>query len=200
MTILILVMWYSGRKFEAWRLILLTMAASLMIEPSFVVNMGWQLSFASYVGIMVLGPRMTKYFYGKKMPGRIGSTVLTSISATLMTLPILLYNYGTVSLISVVANLLILPTLPYVMGLVFLTGVMAGVPLVEIVVAWCATRMLDFHIGVVKWFGEMRMFLVEIPKYQWWVWGIYGAIGMSFMCCYLMRKWKNWRSMIQFKT
>ena len=200
MTILTLVMWYGGRKFEPWRLILSTMAASLIIEPGFVVNMGWQLSFASYVGIMVLGPRMAKYFYGKKKPGWIGSTVLTSISATLMTLPILLYNYGTASLVSVVANLLILPTLPYAMGLVFLTGVVSGLPLVETAVAWCATRMLDFHIAVVGWFGEMRMFLVEIPKYQWWVWGIYGVIGISFVCCYLMEKRKNQGSMIQFKT
>ena len=69
---------------------------------------------------MILGPKITKYFYGEKKPGFIGETVITTLSATLMTLPITLYYYGTISLISVVANLLILPTLSYAMGLVFL--------------------------------------------------------------------------------
>ena len=95
---------------------------------------------------MVLGPRLSKFFYGEKKPGFIAEIIITTISATLMTLPIVLYFYGTISLISVVANLLILPTLGYAMGLIFLTGVVAGIPVIEMIVAWLGTRLLDFHI------------------------------------------------------
>ena len=144
-----------------------------MVNPMFLSDMGWLLSFASYGGIMMLGPRLTKWFYGARKPGFIGLMILTTMSATVMTLPILLYYYGAVSLISVVANLLILPTLPYAMGLVFLTGVVAGVPGVCSVVSWGASRLLDYHIAVVGWFAGMREFLVEIPKYQWWVFLVY---------------------------
>ena len=184
MTILTLVAWYSGRKIAAWRLILMVAAVTLLMNPSFVLNMGWQLSFASYAGIMILGPRLVKFFYGEKKPGFIGSMILTTVAATVMTLPIILYYYGMVSLISVVANLLILPTLPWAMGLVFMTGVLAGVPLISTVIGWCATKMLDFHIMVVGWFSEMRMFLLEIPRYQVWVFTIYGVVVV-----YLMIKW-----------
>ena len=188
MTILTLVCWYVGRKIAPWRIILIVMAGTLMINPMFLIDLGWLLSFASYAGIMMIGPALTKYFYGNKKPGFISSLVLTTISATLMTLPITLYYYGTISLISVLANLLILPTLSYAMGLTFLTGVVAGVPLIEMIVSWCAMRMLDFHIAVVEWFGGMRQFLVEIPTYNVWVFLMYGVILIGFVIGLIWKK------------
>ena len=176
MAILTLVAWYVGRKFAPWRIILIVAAGTLLLNPNYLVDLGWLLSFASYAGIMMLGPRLTRYFYDEKKPGFIGATILTTISATLMTLPITLYFFGTVSLISVLANLLILPTLPYAMGLVFLTGAFAGVPIVGEAVAFLATKLLDFHIFIVQMFAEMRSFLIEIPTENWKVFLIYGLI------------------------
>ena len=160
MAILTLVGWYVGRKIAPWRMILMVAVFTLMVEPNFVGDLGWQLSFASYAGIMMLAPGLTRFFYGRRKPSWVGSTVLTTVAATVMTLPVVLYNYGQVSLISVVANLVILPTLPIAMGLVFLSGVVMGVPGVGVAVGWCATRMLEFHIAVVGWLGEMLQF--------WW--------------------------------
>ena len=188
MTILTLIAWYYGRKIAAWRLILLVAAGTLLVEPNYVINLGWLLSFASFVGIMMLSPGMARFFYGARKPGFVPATIITTIAATLMTLPLTLYYYGTMSLISVVANLLILPTLPYAMGLVFVTGVVAGVPGVETVVAWCAEKMLDYHIAVVSWFGEMRQFLVEIEPYQGWVLGLYAVVAVSVLIGLLRKK------------
>lgn len=176
MTILTLLAWYVGRKFAPWRIILIVAAGTLLVNPMFMINLGWLLSFASFAGIMILGPRLTKFFYGEKKPGFVAEVVITTLAATLMTLPIILYYYGTVSLISVIANLLILPTLPYAMGLVFLTGVVVGAPLVETVAGFMATKLLDFHIVVVEFFGGMKSFLIEIEPYQAWVFLIYLVI------------------------
>ncbi len=166
MAILALLSWYVGRKIASWRMILMVAALTLMFNPMFATNLGWLLSFASYAGIMILGPRLTRFFYGEKKLGFVANTIITTIAATLMTLPIILYYFGQVSLISVVANLLILPTLPYAMGLTFLSGMFSGMPGVEVVVAFVATKLLDFHIAVVKFFGEMKQFIVTVPSYQ----------------------------------
>lgn len=188
MTILTLLAWYVGRKFAPWRIILIVAAGTLLVNPMFMINLGWLLSFASFAGIMILGPRLTKFFYGEKKPGFVAEVVITTLAATLMTLPIILYYYGTVSLISVIANLLILPTLPYAMGLVFLTGVVVGVPLVETVAGFMATKLLDFHIVVVEFFGGMKSFLIEIEPYQMWVFGIYLVIFVPLVIGLIRQK------------
>ena len=197
MVILTLVTWCVGRKIAPLRLILMVMAITLTMEPMYVINLGWLLSFAAYGGIMILGPKLTRFFYGSHQPGFIGSTIITTIAATLMTLPITLYYYGTISLISVVANLLILPTLSLAMGLVFLTGAAAGIQGIETIIAFVATKILDFHIAVVSFFGEMKWFMVEIPTYRWWVFLLYivillpFAIGLIWKKVVKLRKSKN---------
>lgn len=184
MTMLGLLAWYVGRKFEPWRIILIVMAITLLINPMFIMNLGWLMSFASYGGIMILGPRLTKYYYGTRKPGFIGSTIMTTLCATVMTLPITLYYYGQLSLISVFANLLILPTLPFAMGLVFMTGLLAGIPGIEMVISFLATKILEFHVAVVEFFGGMKGFMVEIKPYQAWVFALYivvlGFLGYGF--------------------
>ena len=193
MSLFTIAAWYVGRKFEPWRIILLVAAFTLMIQPMFLINLGWLLSFASFVGIMILGPKMTNFFYGEKTPGFVGGTIITTLAATLMTLPITLYYYGLVSLISVAANLLILPTLPFAMGAVFISGVMSGVPFVETAIGFMATKLLDFHIAVVEFFGGMKSFMVEIEPYRPEVFAIYILIGLVFGAGFL------WRRMVKLK-
>ena len=62
------------------------------------------------------------------------------------------------------------------MGLVFLSGAVVGVPFLETAVGWLATKLLDFHIAVVEFFGGMKSFLIEIEPYQAWVFLIYLVI------------------------
>lgn len=176
MSILTLLAWYVGRKIAPWRIILLVAAFTLILNPTFLINLGWLLSFASYAGIMILGPSLNKFFYGTKKPGFFGSTIITTISATLMTLPITLYYYGMISLISLAANLLVLPTLSYAMGLVFLSGVVSGIPGIETAVSFFATRLLDFHIYIVNLFATAKSFLVELEPYNPQVFLIYTVI------------------------
>ena len=188
MAILTITAGYVGRKIAPWRMILMVVAFTLMLNPMFLINLGWLLSFASFAGIMILGPKLSKFFFGCKKPGFIASTIMTTLAATLMTLPIILYYYGAISLISVVANLLILPTLPWAMGLVFLTGVVASVPFLENAMGFLATKILDFHIVVVEFFGGMKQFMVNIEPYQAWVFLGYGLILVLFAIGLLKRK------------
>ncbi len=193
MAILTLVTWYVGRKMAPLRMIITVMAITLLINPSFLLNIGWLLSFASYAGIMLVGPELNRFFYGKRKPGFVGSTVLTTVAATIMTLPVTLYFFGAMSLISVFANLLILPTLSYAMGLTFLAGVVVGIPGAETAVGFAATKILDFHIVVVEWFGEMKQALVQIPVGQAWVFLLYVIILVPLVLLWFKRRGHNSR-------
>ena len=163
-----LITWYVGRKFEAWRLLLMVAAATLIYNPMYLIDLGWLLSFGSFAGILVLGPRLTKFFYGKKEPGRLGATLLETVAASLLCTPILLYFFGTTSLISLLANLLILPTIAPAMALTFAAGVLAilQVPGLTVLMGKIATLLLGFHLGVIDFLGKQDLFLIEIPAEQ----------------------------------
>ena len=187
MSILAIVAWYVGRKFAPWRLILLVAATTLLIDPTFIINLGWLLSFASFAGIMILGPKLATFFYGDHQPKFIANTILATISATLMTLPITLYYFGAVSLISVAANLLILPTLPIAMGLTFLTGTLSDIPVINTATSFLTEKLLDFHINTVNFFATTKSFLIEIDPYQPWVFLFYTPVAIFIAYFYFSK-------------
>lgn len=164
MTFLSLAAWYVGRKFEPWKLILITAAITLLIDPRLIADVGWQLSFASFAGIMLLGPSLIRYFYGDKKPKFFGSMIITTLAANLLVAPISFYYFGSISLISVIANIIILPTLPFAMGITFCAGILHFVPLVSIGVAWVAEMSLKLHCLIIEFLGRQNYFLVSMPK------------------------------------
>lgn len=162
-TTLSLMMGYVGRKFRPWRLLILVAALTLLIEPVNFLSLGWQLSFASFFGILILAPRLGRFLYGGKTPPWLAGMLITSFATSLVCAPILIYNFGSISLLSFVANLVILPTLPYVMLLVFLVGATSFLPALAGLLALPATWLLDFHISIVNLLSEKTMFVVNLP-------------------------------------
>ncbi len=157
-----LIVTYFGRKFRPARLLTLVAAMTLLISPAYPISLGWLLSFASFAGIMILGPWLTKFLYGDKQPHAVAELLLSSVSASLLCTPILLYFFGSVSLISLLANLLVPPTISLAMGLVFLTGATAFLPPLAAAVGWLATLVLDYQLLVINTLGAQQMFLLEI--------------------------------------
>lgn len=154
---------YVGRKFTPLRLILFVAALTLLISPNNLFNLGWQLSFASFFGILILAPRLTKFLYGGKNPPWLASMLITSLATNLVCTPLLIFNFGSFSLLSFVANLIILPTLPYAMLLVFLTGAVSFIPFLVVPISAFATLLLDFHINFINFLGTKTALIFELP-------------------------------------
>lgn len=155
---------YVGRKFTPLRLLSFVAALTLIIEPTYFFNLGWQLSFASFFAILIFAPQLQRALYGRKKPPWLASMLITSISTTLVCAPILIYNFGNLSLLSLVVNLIILPTLPYAMLLVFLTGATSFLPIIATFFSYLARWLLDLHIMAVNFFSEKTMFVLSLPS------------------------------------
>lgn len=196
--------WYYGRKIEAWRIILIAMAITLAINPLYIVDLGWQLSFASFTGILILGPILTDFFYGRPKAcekknqemhklGTIADMFFASLSAVALCAPILLYYFGSISLISIVANLLILPTIPFAMGLTFLTGLVGFLPSfflfdwMRFVVTKVTGLLLDYHLFVMEFFSKQTVFIVSIEKHNALVFLLYLPIVVIVAAHYIKR-------------
>ncbi len=197
--------WYFGRRIDAWRIILFAILFTLLVEPTDVVDLGWQLSFASFIGIMIIHPIVLEFFYGrrkhgekqkswkKRAPRKVTEILFASVSAMIMCAPILVYRFGTISLASIIANILILPTIPVAMGLTFISGLLGFMPNFFffgwlVYVAKTITQfVLDYHIYVMSFFSKQSSLIMDFPKENPLVFLAYLPVAIVVIIYYVKR-------------
>lgn len=173
--------WYIGREFHPWRLLLIVAAITILISPMYIIDLGWLLSFASFAGILIFGPHLTHFFYADRQPNFLAATLLETISASLLCIPIILYFFGTISLVSLAANLLILPTISITMATTFLTGACFFLSPVSFLFGKISAFLLQYHLFVINFFGSQTLFLLEIPANNPAVFLLYLPIALPFI-------------------
>jgi competence protein ComEC len=106
-----------GRKTTMRNIVLLTVVAMVAVNPVVLIaDVGFQLSVLSTIGLIWLAPRLSSYFKFLPETLAIRESVVSTLAATLATLPIVVISFGQVSLISPIANFLILPVIPFLTG------------------------------------------------------------------------------------
>lgn len=160
--------WYYGRAIHPLVLLPVSAAITLLINPSFGWNdLGWQLSFAAFAGVIILAPLLHRYFYGRKEPGAVRQIFGETLSAQIMTLPLLIGSFGIVSNVALISNMLILPFVPLAMLLIFLVGILADVPFVAGIIATPLDWLLHYMVMVTQWLAaqDWAQMKLELP---WW--------------------------------
>ncbi len=115
--------WYYGRKIHPLVILPLAAAITLAFKPSYVFDVGWQLSFAAFAGVLILAPLIQAYFWGKQKGSDLRQIFIETLGAQLLTFPIIAYVFGQYSPLGLIANLLTLPIIPVAMLLTFIAGV-----------------------------------------------------------------------------
>ena len=162
--------WYYGRKIHPLVLLPVAAAMTLLINPQFGWNdLGWQLSFAAFSGVIILAPLLQRYFFGAKQPGVIRQIIGETVSAQIMTLPLLVASFGVISNVALIANVLILPLVPLAMLLTFMVGVCADVPVVAGLIAAPTTWLLQYMVGVATWLAGLDWAQLEVGLSWLWV-------------------------------
>jgi len=157
-----------GRQSLAVNGLALAGFAMLFIDPSLIFDIGFQLSFAATLGLVYIRPLFERRqrtdsridILEKKKPNMftvgIGGDISTTISAQIITMPILLANFGTYSIYSILVNGIVLWTVPILM-IVGGVGAILGLilePLGKLLIYLCYPLLLYFE-SVVRFFGTM---------------------------------------------
>ena len=102
-----------GRPALTPRILFLTALLMLMINPTLISNISFQLSFASTAGLIFIQPII------KKSKNRIfqNESFSTTFAAQIATLPIVILNFGQYNFLSPLVNFLVLWTVPYLLSL-----------------------------------------------------------------------------------
>lgn len=183
--------WYYGRKFHPIILLLLAVAVTVLINPSYAWgDLGWQLSFSAFAGVMILAPLINHYFFKDGKQGFFTRILIETISAQIVTAPIIIMAFGQFSNVAILTNILVLPLVPLAMLLIFIAGFGSIVfPLfIAKVISLPATWLLNYMIGVINYFAGFSWSMSKV-QFKWWNAAICYLI-IIILCLYMWRKTK----------
>jgi len=185
-----LLAWYYGYRFHPLILLPFAAAITVALQPSYVWgDLGWQLSFAAFAGVMIVAPLLQRYFYGEKEPGVLRQILGETIAAHIVTVPIIAIGFGVISNVAVIANVLVVTLVPLAMLLTFISGVwtIIGLPLVWLI-ATPTSWLLTYMTSVATFVSELSWAQSEI-QLELWAWGMYVLVVM-LACVWMTRATK----------
>ncbi|HVX34539.1 MAG TPA: ComEC/Rec2 family competence protein [Solirubrobacterales bacterium] len=166
----------TGRRTSRLYALALALAVTLAIDPSVAGDVGWQLSFAAVLGILLLAAPIREWLLARFGPGAwrraLAEGIAVTVAATLATAPLIAFVFEEVSLTSLAANVLALPAVAPAMWLGMVSAALAqipGIPLAPLngldalllayiaqVAAWCGRpswAVLHLHIDLATMLG-----------------------------------------------
>ena len=183
-----LLTWYYGRRFHPVVLLLLAAAVTALINPAYARNdLGWQLSFASFAGVLIVGPLLHNYFYGNAQPHVLRQVLFETMSAWICTVPLIVLAFGQFSNVAILANMLVLPLIPLAMVLTFAAGLLTlVVPALAQVAGFPASLLLGYMTKVTMLLGDMSWAQTTL-EVSWYFVPVY-YVTLLVLCGYMWRK------------
>lgn len=171
-----------GRLQAMRNAIMLTAGAMTLAVPTILINdVGFQLSFASLLGIVYLAPAIKKLLRiedGGLMSWK--ENFVMTLSAQLAVFPIISATFGEFSLSAILANVLILGFVPFTMFLGFLLAALSSIYIyLGFFTAKLAELLLSYEIWIMQIFAGLRL-PIAIPKQATWLitFAYYGALAI----------------------
>ncbi len=170
------------------------MSAFLMIlwNPKILWwDVGFQLSFAAVLGLIYVAPLFDKY--AKKLPKAFGvrEAIQMTLSAQVMALPIIIYNFERLSIIAPIANLLVIFAIPPTMLFGFIAVVLSFIftPL-SLIFGYIAWGILTYIIKIIELMAVIPYASIDLPGMKLWMMFGYYVLLIGFLI-YLRKRNDN---------
>ena len=155
----------SGRNFESMNILFFTAFVLLIIDPLLIYDIGFQLSYLAMVGIFMLYPIVSTWFYiDNKWVQKLWEGTAVGIAAQALTVPLTLYYFHQFPNYFMLTNI----------GMMVFSGVLLGVGLLFFAVQW--SGYLIFIIGWTLKAGILIM-LYFVQFIDW----IPGSVARGFV-------------------
>jgi competence protein ComEC len=122
----------GGRRSSRLYALALAAVVTLAVDPGVAADIGWQLSFAAVLGILLLGTPLRRAIAARLGSGRwrraLAEGLAVTVAATLATAPLIAFHFETLSTTTLLANVLAMPAVAPAMWLGMCSAVLAQVP------------------------------------------------------------------------
>ena len=162
MTTLIFFAFIFGRSALSVRNVALAFCIIFLINPHFVMQAGFQLSFAAVYGLVWLYTEIKPMMPHNKLLRYGYAAILTTLVATVFTAPFVVAHFGTFPLYGLIGNLVLLPIFSIaIMPLVVIgtIGAIFGIqtPLI------LADKFYDLTLGMAEHIANLPMATISVP-------------------------------------
>jgi len=182
---------YFGRNSSSLRAVVFAASLMLFFNPFLLsLDIGFQLSFLAILGIIYIQPTIDNFL--KNIPNPkifpVRSTLSTTLSAQVFTLPILIYNFGYIPLISPFTNILIVPFLAPITILIFIFSFMGMIFWgFGWVLSWPVWLCLTYILKIIDWFSKISWASFGVEDVSW----IFLAVFYLFLAVIILRTQKR---------
>lgn len=155
---------------EANSLSLLSFAALIMliISPTMLFNISFQLSFIVTFGIILFAPVIYEFLNNKNKFCSKLTVLFIPIIAQIFVIPLQMYYFQTFSTYSLFANILILPFLSIISFLGFINSILNLIPFfydfINLIFSYILNPAISILIGIAKMFANMNNALLSTYK------------------------------------
>lgn len=169
MGVLVLLAKQTGRSSQIFNILVFTAAIMSLQNPWVLIfDAGFQLSFLATIGLVYLAPMIEPWFC--RVPKFLGlqESIVSTLSAIIMTTPLILFQFGRFSLIAPVANILILSVIPLTMMLGFAVVMLSFISIVlGQLVSWLPWLILTYMLKITEILSKIEFTQLAIPNFHW---------------------------------
>ncbi|HEU4461596.1 MAG TPA: ComEC/Rec2 family competence protein [Solirubrobacterales bacterium] len=179
----------GGRRGSRLYALALAALVTLAIDPGIGAEVGWQLSFAAVLGILLLATPLRRAI-GTRL-GRGGwrrplaEGVAVTVAATLATAPLIAFHFERISTTTLIANVLALPAVAPAMWLGMLGAALAQAPGAPLEPLNALNALLLAYIAqVAAWCAAPSWAELEVSLSGAGLLASYAGLATGLLCCW----------------
>jgi len=144
------------RKKNVFNCLMLTCSIILLATPWEIFSPGFQLSFAATAGILVFYKPYRQSL--KDLPGVFADTTAVTLSAQIITLPIILFHMKQLNTAGILSNIVIVPMITMIMGIAMFTILISFFSISAAVLSGNITCLfLKFNIFLTNYISDLKL-------------------------------------------
>ena len=165
---LILLAWLIGRDTDALTALAAAAVAIVLVDPAALSDVGFQLSFAGTLGLVLIAPGLAEWLKTRaRIPRLAAEPLAVTATASLMVTPIIAHTFERLQLAAIPANLLALAAPVWIMATGAPVAVWAAAdwPFGDLL-AWAAWLPLEYLIRAARLAAALPGASIPIPGFS----------------------------------
>ena len=166
---------YLKRSVNIYHTLLVSILVILLFEPSFLFDVGFQLSYLALFFIVWLQPLFASIFSPKnKFVSYFWDIITVSFAAQIGTLPLSIYYFHQFPGLFFVTNLIVLPFLTLILALGVVVTILAAFDIVWLPMMHILEKSIWLLNKIIAWVASFENFIFkDIPLTIYMMWSMY---------------------------